>query len=582
MAAQLIESGSGTRKLKVQPSSFERRTSQKAVDILIRKRQSFYRMLGCLAFILLMVTAYIAIEYPVDDAFIVFRYVDRFRIGEGLTFNNQEYVEGYTSLSWTLFLALLSYTGLKPLIASLLANYIFILLTGLTMHWVLLKIGLDEASRLTALFFLGSSLLFFKVVYLGLELGMFMWLLMLFLGVLLVGIHYPRFDGVSKPALILSGGLAALLFATRPEAVFLPPVLFLTCLVFSRDRKTIFSNTRYFLIPFSILFFFIVLWRLFYYGAILPNSIIAKSISLHTLGTPGIGWLKDLLIGSAAYYFEAYKENPLFVLVLFLSIYLLVKKQQAFILILLLIPIVWQHFVIFVNGGDWMPYYRFINLYTPFMIICLVVVLAEIKRTSRFFGALLFLAACLHLYSNLGYLSIGSNHLQQALGETVNDKWHEGDLYRALGESLNAVWINNDVLIPEAIGNIGYFAPAIYIHDPSGLTDGKLSRDPQAQRSVYGRTDWHYSMGLDPAIILLHWWPQELSREDLETFDFYCVGPLPKSPDGASLYVLIRRDRVARYRTAIMHLGLENIPSVDRQSIKGAATFWCKDFLDAE
>jgi hypothetical protein len=524
--------------------------------------------------------AFIAIDYPVDDAFIVFRYVDRFEAARGLTFNDQEYVEGYTSLSWTLLLTLLSYVGINPHLASLMANYVFIVLTGLTMYWLLQRVGLDVAFRIGALSFLGFSLLFFKVAYLGLELGMYIWLLMLFLAVLLAGVHYPHMNGVSKPALILSGVLAALLFATRPESVVLPPVLFLACIAFSKNQKAIISHTTYFFIPFSTLVCSIVLWRLFYYGEILPNSIIAKSISLHTLRSTGLGWLKDILFGSAAYYFKAYKENPLLILVPVLSIYFVVKKQQPFILIFLLMPVAWQHLVILVNGGDWMPYYRFINLYTPLIIICLAVVFAQIVQKSRFVGALFFLvAACLHLYTNFAYLSVRENYVQHALGMTLNERWYEGDLYRALGESLNDVWIKNDILIPEAIGIIGYYAPAIYIHDPSGLTDGQLARDPQAQRSVYGRTDWHYSLGLNPAVIVLHWWPQELSQEDLGRFDFYCAGPLPNSIVGASLYVLIRRDRVANYGTAITPLGLESIPSTQRQSIKGAATLWCKDFL---
>jgi arabinofuranosyltransferase len=527
-----------------------------------------------------MVMAYIAIEYPVDDAFIVFRYVDRFLDGQGLTFNNHEYVEGYTSLSWTLLLTLLSYTGLNPHAASLLANYIFILLVGLTMYWLLVIFRINRTFRLIALFFFGTSLLFFKVVYLGLELGMFIWLLLLFLCVVLVSVGFPRFDGISKPFLILSGALGALLFATRPEALFLAPLLILACIVFGRGHKALVSHVHYFLIPFSILFLLVVLWRLLYYGEILPNSIIAKSISLSTLETPSLSWLKEILLGSAKYYFDAYKENPLFILVPILSIYLVVKRKQAFILILLLIPVAWQHFVIFANGGDWMSYFRFINLYTPLIIICLVVVLAQIVQTSRFFASLLLVvAACLHLYTNLEYLDIRENHLHQALGKAMNDKWYEGDLYRAIGESLNDGWIENDILIPEAIGNIGYFAPAIYIDDPTGLTDGKLSKDAQAQRTVYGRTDWHYSMGLNPAVIVLHWWPQPLSHEDLEGFDFYCAGPLPNSVDGASLYVLIRRDRVASYRKAILHLGLESIPSTARESLKGAATDWCRASL---
>src|SRR5215204_504001 len=333
--------------------------------------------------------AFIAIEYPVDDAFIVFRYVDRFLDGKGLTFNDHEYVEGYTSLSWTLLLTFLNFAGLNPHIASLLANYIFILLAGLTMYWLLVVLRIDKMFRLIALFFLSTSLLFFKVVYLGLELGMFIWLLLLFLCILLVSIRFPHFDGISKPSMILSGVLGALLFATRPEAVFVSPLLVLACIAFLGRYKAILSHVYYFFIPFSILLFLVVFWRLLYYDEILPNSIIAKSISLHTLGTPSLSWLKAILFGSAEYYLRAYKENPLFILVPTLSIYLVMKRKQPFLLILLLIPIIWQHLVILANGGDWMPYFRFINLYTPLIIICLVVVVAQIVKTSRFFGSFL-------------------------------------------------------------------------------------------------------------------------------------------------------------------------------------------------
>ena len=194
--------------------------SRVEINILTDKRQSLHLILVSLALLLLMAMAFIAIEYPVDDAFIVFRYVDRFLNGQGLTFNNHEYVEGYTSLSWTLLLSLLSYAGLKPHVVALLANSIFILLTGLTIYWLLLILRIDKTFRLIGLFFFSTSLLFFKVVYLGLELGMFIWLLLLFFCVLLVSVHFPQFDSVSKPSMVLSGVLGALLFSTPPQAFF--------------------------------------------------------------------------------------------------------------------------------------------------------------------------------------------------------------------------------------------------------------------------------------------------------------------------------------------------------------------------
>jgi len=49
---------------------------------------------------------------PVDDAFITFRYARNLAAGEGLGFNPGERVEGYSSLSWTLLLALGDALGL--------------------------------------------------------------------------------------------------------------------------------------------------------------------------------------------------------------------------------------------------------------------------------------------------------------------------------------------------------------------------------------------------------------------------------------------------------------------------------------
>jgi hypothetical protein len=66
---------------------------------------TIYSIAAGLGFFAVMSTGYLSIDAAVDDAYIVYRYVDRFLALQGLTYNNGEHVEGFTSLLWTLLLA---------------------------------------------------------------------------------------------------------------------------------------------------------------------------------------------------------------------------------------------------------------------------------------------------------------------------------------------------------------------------------------------------------------------------------------------------------------------------------------------
>jgi len=59
--------------------------------------------LACTLAIVVMAFSYIEL---VDDAYISFRYAHNLAEGQGLVFNVGEYVEGYTSLLWTLLMVL--------------------------------------------------------------------------------------------------------------------------------------------------------------------------------------------------------------------------------------------------------------------------------------------------------------------------------------------------------------------------------------------------------------------------------------------------------------------------------------------
>ncbi|MBN1336424.1 MAG: hypothetical protein JXB39_10730, partial [Deltaproteobacteria bacterium] len=70
-----------------------------------------------LVWLLAAVAVAIAISFGActqDDAFISFRYAENLARGEGLVFNPGERVEGFTNLSWTLFLAAALRLGAEP------------------------------------------------------------------------------------------------------------------------------------------------------------------------------------------------------------------------------------------------------------------------------------------------------------------------------------------------------------------------------------------------------------------------------------------------------------------------------------
>ena len=82
------------------PDSAERRRERR-VDPSLLGRASPGVLIALVA-----IAAFVSIGLALDDAYIVYRYVVRFVGGQGLTFNDNEYVEGFTSLVWTLLVSL--------------------------------------------------------------------------------------------------------------------------------------------------------------------------------------------------------------------------------------------------------------------------------------------------------------------------------------------------------------------------------------------------------------------------------------------------------------------------------------------
>jgi hypothetical protein len=208
-----------------------------------------------------------------DDAFITFRYVERAAAGLGLTYNPGERVEGFTHFLWAILLWALREVGVGVEGAGRYLPILSYAASVVVLAGASVRLFRREGSRLGWLP-LGSILwavhheahLFASG---GLETSAYT--LFLVLGFLLV--TRPA-RGVRAAALAYS--LAAL---TRPEGL-LHAVLAWCFLVFQRRRDARFevhAGKHDFAVMVLVLVLPLFVFRLLYYGDLLPNAFYAKS-----------------------------------------------------------------------------------------------------------------------------------------------------------------------------------------------------------------------------------------------------------------------------------------------------------------
>lgn len=494
---------------------------------------------------LVAIAAFVSIGPALDDAYIVYRYVERFVGGQGLTFNDNEYVEGFTSLVWTLLVSLATWiTGLKVHVVSVVLNYITIVLTAVATSRLLRVLNVPSGMRIVAVALMATSALYFRVVYIGLEFGLYSFLLVCFFWALFSA--PPDSSQPSTRSSIIAGGLAGALAGTRPESVILAPLVGAVMLAFGRGRARI-RSVAYLCAAWAVVTGAILLWRVVTYGEWLPNSVIAKAIDPHALGS---SW--TVLQRGVGYVIDAYTQSPGIAMMLLAAMAGIVwAPARRLELMLLCVPMVVGHAAVVQNGGDWMPYFRFVAVLTPIYIAGFCVATAEwLGRRSRAAVVVVVVAAA-HLAGNARVVEMS---LTPRIG--TFDGWM--DLYRQAGGALRDVWRRGDILAAESIGMIGYAAPDIYLHDPLGLTDRHLAHDPAARRSIYGRSNWRYTVGLHPALILLHSWPHQRSwssfaRDYPAAYVFYVI-PWTGNEPRKCLYAILRKDRAGEYGPALQQL----------------------------
>ncbi|HUI88181.1 MAG TPA: hypothetical protein VLX61_05605 [Anaerolineales bacterium] len=295
-----------------------------------------------------------------DDSMISMRYAWNFAHGHGLVWNVGERVEGYTNLLMTLVMTLASLFLNKTF--SPLAVQIFaiptILGAAFLMRAVVLLVTDDEQHReMIGWLAFACTLFYYPLSYwalLGMETGL---LTLLILATVLFALRWLKTNQMSDGlAMAITAGLA---YLTRDDALIPVAMIFAFVALETWIKKK--DKQRFLQIVYAgmILALFPVghtIFRVVYYGALLPNTYLLKlgNFSLHIRAIGGTRFVIPFLEQSAP--------------VLLLAIAALVlsfNRTRAFFLSFLLAALGYQIYV----GGDPWPLWRILSPAMPLVFV---------------------------------------------------------------------------------------------------------------------------------------------------------------------------------------------------------------------
>ena len=448
--------------------------------MLVYKFSNFYKshfkIILFLLFLGLVLLAW-SNRFIQDDAFISFRYADNFVHGKGLVWNEGERVEGYTNFLWTILISLPLFLNLDPVKSSFVPG---LCLFALSLYFTYrLAAGLLHSKHLALLtvLFLGTNHSFSSYATGGMETQL--------QTCLFVACMFWLFDSAAKGAwsgirLCLLSMLLALAVLTRLDSALLLAVVLPVTLFHIRQREERTAQNSlpalYFLGPLVVLVGIWLIWKILFYGAVLPNTFYVRVTSLNSLKR---GMVYVYL------FFHSYWLVLFPFLFLILGKRLLRKNNRAWLVVSILI-VLWLLYVIAV-GGDFMEF-RFIVPVLPFIFIQIVwLIFVYVRRIKlQIVLVLLVLAGSLHhalTFTNpsLRYYDIESTKgLYDLLTQDRTDWIRIG---KVLGESFN--YDSNVSIATTASGAIPYYSRLTTI-DILGLNDRWVARHGEIVASKPG------------------------------------------------------------------------------------------------
>ncbi len=413
----------------------------------------YYQWFFFLALTLILALAWFN-KFMQDDAFISFRYAQNFVEGKGLIFNEGENVEGYTNFLWVLLNTVPFFLSLDVVSYSQILSLIFFLGALIFSYKLSFLIFQCRNFSFLVLVFVGTNYTFSAYGTGGLETSLQVFLITWAAYLALYIISTKTYSGgyFFLFSIITSLSLLTRLDSAIPYFILYPALLIP---IFSElpGKREKFKSIALLILPCLLIIGGWFLWKLSFYGDILPNTFYAKASA--TSIKRGIAYI--------ALFFYVYS---FFIFVLmgvfrFKEVFLFSKELR----VISLISLLWFLYVMKV-GGDFMEF-RFMVPIVPLLCILFVQCIRVLndKRVKMALALIPVLVSPVHAYTYHTTLNIES--IRQLHEHMYLDGWPE------IGKELNKLFYSKDnevVIATTAAGAIPYYSRLTTI-DMLGLND---------------------------------------------------------------------------------------------------------------
>lgn len=436
------------------------------------------------------------VNRPLDDAFIFFRYAENIARGRGWVFTEGERVEAYTSFLWTALLALAGVLGaaktkvgliVAAKLGGMLCELCSVLCVAATARFVSPRTQ-NPFRGVFAVAVLALSAPFALWSVSGLETPLAALLS-------LAAVHYQLRDRLLEPRPTV-WPRSALLFAlgvlTRPEIFFLFLASACVQVGYELKNRSFRKNLRatlLWLAAFAAPCLAHLLWRHSYYGQWLPNTYYAK-----VAGDP-LTWVRG-----TAYVWSALVDLGLGALLVAALISFALARRVSVPAGYLMALTVVQLLIIALEGGDWMPAFRFVVPILPFAALLGDAALSEAHdRWATRWGRGLATSAAFVVLGGMGYLGLRS--VPASAAPSGFRRWQPVPVEQAqVTQWLNEHLPRRGLLALGEIGIIPYFTD-LPVLDLFGLADRHIAHLPGIRHHKF---DVEYVLERAPEYVLFY------------------------------------------------------------------------------